>query len=122
MTTNTAAVYSLIKPAGRLADAAVLLAFNAVLVLSAYVAINLPFSPVPITGQTFGVLLAYADADPFISGAVNALRMFQDITAYLGATLAGSVYGSAYEPGEISENRDLLDAAYDLGAKLGSGG
>lgn len=73
-------------------------------------------------GKTFGVVLTYADADPFISGAVNALRMFQDISAYLGATLAGAVYGSAYEAGEIREDKGLLDAAYILGEKLGSGG
>jgi len=72
-------------------------------------------------GKNFGVVLAYADTDPFISGAVNALRMFQDISAYLGATLAGAVYGSAYEAGEIVENKELVDAAYKLGEKLGGG-
>lgn len=35
----------------------ILLAFNALLIISAQIAIPLPFSPVPITGQTFGVLL-----------------------------------------------------------------
>jgi multimeric flavodoxin WrbA len=74
-----------------------------------------------LRGKTFGIVLTYADSDPFISGAVNALRMFQDIAAYLGATIAGSVYGSAYEPGEIAENIGLLDAAYKLGEKLGKG-
>lgn len=72
-----------------------------------------------LMGKSFGVLLAYADSDPFVSGAVNALRMFQDIAAYLGATLEGAVYGSAYEAGEIKGNNDLLKAAYDLGEKLG---
>jgi hypothetical protein len=47
--------------------------------------------------------------------------MFQDISAYLGATLAGAVYGSAYEAGEIVENKELVDAAYKLGEKLGGG-
>lgn len=73
-------------------------------------------------GKKFGVLLAYADADPFISGAINALRMFQDIAAYLGTTHIGAVYGSADEAGEIEENKDLLKAAYDLGEKLGTEG
>ena len=73
-------------------------------------------------GKSFGILLAYADADPFISGAVNALRMFQDISAYLGANLAGAVYGSAYEAGEIRNNQDVLKQAHELGMKLGTGG
>ena len=62
---------------------------------------------------------AFADSDPFTSGAVNALRMFQDISAYLGVTLAGAVYGSAYEAGEIAGNTDILKQAYELGEKLG---
>jgi len=81
MTTNTAAVYSLIKPASRLADAAVLLAFNAVLVLSAYIAINLPFSPVPITGQTFGVLL--------VAMALGRVRGTAVVMAYLAEGAMG---------------------------------
>ncbi len=72
-----------------------------------------------LAGKKFGILLAYADSDPFTSGAVNALRMFQDISAYLGASITGAVYGSAYGPGEISENKALLKEAYDLGEKLG---
>ena len=72
-----------------------------------------------LDGRKFGILLAYADSDPFISGAVNALRMFQDISAYLGAAITGAVYGSAYEAGEIAENKALLKEAYDLGEELG---
>ena len=74
-----------------------------------------------LSGKKFGVLLAYADSDPFTSGAVNALRMFQDISAYLGTTIAGAVYGSAYEEGEIVNNTELLREAFELGEKLGEG-
>jgi len=72
-----------------------------------------------LKGKNFAVLLTYADSDPFTSGAVNALRMFQDISAYLGTSLAGTVYGSAWEAGEISTNKALLKEAYELGEKLG---
>ena len=72
-----------------------------------------------LRGKNFGVLLVYADADPFTSGAVNALRMFQDISAYLGTTIADMVYGSAYEAGEIAGNPEVLKQAYELGEKLG---
>ena len=37
-----------------------------------------------LAGKKFWVVLAYADADPFSSGAVNALRTFQDAFNYLG--------------------------------------
>ena len=31
-----------------------------------------------LAGKRIGIVLTYADADPFVSGAVNALRAFQD--------------------------------------------
>jgi hypothetical protein len=72
-----------------------------------------------LAGKNLGILLAYADSDPFTSGAVNALRMFQDISAYLGTVITGSVYGSAFEAGEIASNTEVLDQARELGEKLG---
>jgi multimeric flavodoxin WrbA len=71
-----------------------------------------------LAGKKFGVVLAYADADPFASGAVNALRTFQDAFHYIGAELVGTVYGSAAKAGEIRKNRALMDAAYELGKKM----
>jgi multimeric flavodoxin WrbA len=74
-----------------------------------------------LKGKKMAVALAYGDIDPFTSGAVNALRMFQDAFKYLDARLVGSVYGSASEPGEIAENKDLMRKAYDLGKRLAEG-
>jgi multimeric flavodoxin WrbA len=73
-----------------------------------------------LAGKKFGIVLAYADADPFVSGAVNALRTFQDAFKYIGAELVGAVYGSAWKAGEIRQNKALMDAAYELGRKIGS--
>jgi multimeric flavodoxin WrbA len=67
--------------------------------------------------KKFGIVLAYADADPFISGAVNALRTFQDAFHYLGAEVVGTVYGSAAKAGEISKNKAVMKQAYALGKK-----
>jgi multimeric flavodoxin WrbA len=69
-------------------------------------------------GKQFAFLLSYADADPFSSGAVNALRSFGDICNYLEAEIAGMVYGSAGDPGEIGKNRALMEEAYQLGCRL----
>ena len=74
-----------------------------------------------IAGKRIGIVLTYADPDPFSSGAVNALRMFQDGFRYVGAEIVGMIYGSAGKAGEIQQNRDLMEKAFQLGKRLGSG-
>lgn len=54
---QTATLYDVIKPSSRLMEVPLLLGFNLVLVACASLSFNLPFSPVPVTAQTFGVLL-----------------------------------------------------------------
>ena len=59
MTTTTATLSDAIFPeTGRLGRAAEALVMSAVIALGAQLEVVLPFSPVPLTGQTFGVLLA----------------------------------------------------------------
>ncbi len=66
----------------RLAREALLLGAGALLVgLLAHLEVRLPFSPVPITGQTLGVLLAGA--------LLGGRRGFQAMLLYLGAGLSG---------------------------------
>ncbi len=69
-------------------------------------------------GKELALLLVYADSDPFISGGVNALRSFQDICRYLNAKMAGMVYGSAREEGEIRNNHEIMEKAFRLGVEL----
>ena len=57
MTTNVLSIYSRIRPASIWLELPLLAAFNLVLAASAYLIIPLPFTPVPITGQTFAVML-----------------------------------------------------------------
>ena len=71
-----------------------------------------------LAGKKFAIVLAYADADPFTSGAVNALRTFQDAFNFIGAELVGAVYGSAWKAGEIKKNKAVMEAAYELGRKI----
>ena len=73
-----------------------------------------------LKGKQIAIVLTYADPDPFSSGAVNALRAFQDGFKYVGAQIVGMIYGSASEAGEIRDNKDLMDKAYRLGRQLGS--
>lgn len=75
-------------------------------------------------GKEFGIILTYADRDPFVSGAVNAVRMFQDMAVYLGIPVRGIVHGSAYAPGDIRANEPVMAQAFELGralARAGSG-
>jgi multimeric flavodoxin WrbA len=71
-----------------------------------------------LAGKRFGIILTYADADPFVSGAVNALRTFQDALHFVKAEIVGLVYGSAWKAGEIRRNKELMEEAYELGKKL----
>ena len=57
LTTTNASLYARVKPASIWLELPILATFNLLLVASAYVSIPLPFTPVPITGQTFAVML-----------------------------------------------------------------
>jgi len=71
-----------------------------------------------LSGKKFAVLLSYADADLFSSGAVNALRAFQDALRFIEANLVGMVYGSASKAVEIRKNKAVMEEAYELGRRI----
>jgi multimeric flavodoxin WrbA len=71
-----------------------------------------------LRGKRIAVALTYGDADPFRSGAVNALRTFQDAFAYVEAVLVGSVYGTGLAPGDVLKQKALLKEAFALGKTL----
>jgi multimeric flavodoxin WrbA len=74
-----------------------------------------------LAGKEIGIVLTYGDSDPFTSGAINAIRTLQDIFRYEKAEIAGIVYGSASQPGEIAGQPELMQRAYALGQRLGKG-
>ncbi len=74
-----------------------------------------------LRGKPFGIILTYGDTDPYTSGAINAIRTFQDMFQYLGANLRGLVYGTALDVGDVQKQPDLLERAYKLGETMGSG-
>lgn len=75
MISNTTALYSKIQPNSLLAELPLLATFNMILVACSYLSITLPFSPVPITGQTFGILL--------VAMALGRVRGMAVVMAYL---------------------------------------
>jgi len=72
-----------------------------------------------LKGKQFGILLTYGDTDPYSSGAINAIRTFQDMLRYIGAEFSGMVYGTANDIGDIQKQPELMAQAYKLGEKLG---
>ena len=74
-----------------------------------------------LADKQLALILTYGDSDPFASGAVNALRTFQDMARYLGAEIAGTVCASAMGAGEVREQQRVMDQAYELGRRLGTG-
>jgi multimeric flavodoxin WrbA len=74
--------------------------------------------PEPFSQKTIADALAYGDADPFVSGTVNAIRCLQDICGYTKAIWGGCVYGSAMERDVLANDQSLLDKARELGRTL----
>jgi multimeric flavodoxin WrbA len=74
-----------------------------------------------LAGKEVGIVLTYGDSDPYTSGAINAIRMFQDAFRYERADIVGFVYGSASEAGEIRAQPEVMQRAYALGQRLGKG-
>ena len=72
-----------------------------------------------LAGKRIGVVLTYGGDDPFDAGAVNAIRMFQDMFNYIPAEIVGIVYGYASDAGEIRQNEDVMEGAFELGKELG---
>jgi hypothetical protein len=70
--------------------------------------------------ERVGIVMTYADMDPYTSGAVNAFHTFRNIADDLGVKIVGMVYGSADREGEIRKNRDVMEKAFNLGNQLGS--
>src|SRR5437764_7668879 len=76
MTTQTPAAtlrLAVLPRAGLLADAALIAGGAGLMALSAQFAFKLPFTPVPITGQTFSVLLVGASLGTVRGGASGLL-------------------------------------------------
>ena len=74
-----------------------------------------------LAGKRIGIVLTYGGDDPFDSGAVNAIRTFQDMFNYIPAEIVGVVYGCALDAGDIRRNKTVMEKAYELGKELGSG-
>ena len=73
-----------------------------------------------LAGKRIGVLLTFGGDDPFDAGAINAIRMFQDMFNYIPVESLDIVYGYALDAGEIRKDKDVMEKAHALGKKLAS--
>lgn len=85
------AVLADLLPGERVRDLALVVAYAGFTGLAAQVAVPLPFTPVPVTGQTFAVLLGAA--------ALGWQRGFLGMGLYLAAGLAGVPWFSGWTGG-----------------------
>lgn len=74
-------IQAVLPQTGLARDVLVVLGFSALVAVCAQIAIPLPFTPVPITGQTFAVLLAGA--------ALGSVRGSLSLLSYLGVGALG---------------------------------
>jgi len=73
-----------------------------------------------LEGRPVAIALAYGDPNPLHSGAMNALRMFQDACTFLRMELCGCVHASCADEGVVLDRPDLLEEARELGRKVAS--
>jgi multimeric flavodoxin WrbA len=71
-----------------------------------------------LKGKKIGIVLTYADADPFSSGADNAVRSLMDAFRYVGSEIVGIVHGSAWHIGDAAQDKHLVAQAKNLGKLL----
>jgi biotin transport system substrate-specific component len=74
--------YAVVPRTGLVADALLVLAGTTLVSLAAQVSIPLPFTPVPITGQTFAVVL--------VGAALGAVRGFASLLLYFAVGIVGA--------------------------------
>ena len=77
-----AASATLVPRLGLLADAALVAAGTGLVAIAAQISFSLPFTPVPITGQTFAVVL--------VGASLGTIRGFASLVLYLWLGVAGA--------------------------------
>ena len=73
-----------------------------------------------LRGKRIGIVLTYGDTDLYTSGGINAIHTYESMFRYIGANIAGMVYGSADKIGDVEKQPELLERARQLGTLLGS--
>jgi multimeric flavodoxin WrbA len=70
--------------------------------------------------KRIGIILTYGDTDLYTSGGINAIHTFESMFRYIGAEIAGMVYGTADAIGDAQKQPELMRRAFELGRELGA--
>lgn len=71
-----------------------------------------------LTRKEIGIILTYGNPDALRSGAMNALRAFEDSFRFLRCPIVKVVHGAAGNMGDAQKNETLMQQAYQLGELL----
>lgn len=71
-----------------------------------------------MAGKKIGIILTYGDVDPYVSGAVNAIRTLADSFAYTKSRIVGIAYGTAGDIGDAEKDTRLVEKAVEIGKAL----
>jgi multimeric flavodoxin WrbA len=74
-----------------------------------------------LRGKPFALVLVYGDTDLYTSGGINAIHTFETMCRYLKSEVAGLLYGTASDVGDVEKQPELMEQAYKLGQKLAAG-
>jgi multimeric flavodoxin WrbA len=69
-------------------------------------------------GKQAAILLTYGDSDLYTSGGINAINTFETMFRFLEMKIAGMVYGTANDVGDVQKQPELMEKAYKLGQQL----
>ncbi|PKO00068.1 MAG: hypothetical protein CVU42_04825 [Chloroflexi bacterium HGW-Chloroflexi-4] len=71
-----------------------------------------------LQGKPMGVILVYGDTDVYTSGAINAIRIFEDTARWVKSGPVSYVYGTANDIGDAEKDAGLMERARKLGEKM----
>ena len=71
-----------------------------------------------LSGKRLVAGFSYADSDPALSGVMNAIGTIRDACRFLGIDLIGIVHASCNGPGEVRDQKSVLEEAHSFGRKL----
>ena len=74
--------------------------------------------PHPLKGKQIAILLTYGDEDAESSGVFNAIHTLQDEFGYTGSPIVEIIHASADKPGDIMQNKEIMQKAFLLGEEL----
>ena len=72
-----------------------------------------------LAGKQIGIVLTYGDSDQFTSGAINAMRAFEDMFRYVKADIVEMIHGSASNVGDVQKQPGLMEQGVHAGPKAG---